>query len=124
MKTLMLLTLAVVVGLIGCGPSQVERNAAAMTGGHPQRGRAVILKYGCNACHLIPGVPEARGLVGPSLEGIASRVYLAGEVNNTPQNLIRWIRDPQGIEPRTAMPNMGVTEQDGRDIAAFLYTLR
>jgi len=56
--------------------------------------------------------------------GGADGTCLAGKLTNTPQNLIRWIRDPRGIEPSTAMPNMGVTEQAGRDIAAFLYTLR
>jgi cytochrome c1 len=35
-----------------------------------------------------------------------------------------WIQHPRQVEPRTAMPEMGVTEQDSRDIAAYLYTLR
>ena len=69
------------------------------------------------------GVPGADGLVGPPLDRIASRTYLAGRLPNTPQNLLRWIRDPQGISPGTAMPPMGVSEKDGRDIAAYLYTL-
>jgi cytochrome c1 len=62
--------------------------------------------------------------VGPPLDNIGSRTMLVGRRPNTPANLMRWIRDPQGIEPGTAMPEQGVTEQDGRDIAAYLYTLR
>jgi cytochrome c2 len=109
--------------LCGCGGS-VEQQAAAMTGGEPARGKALVRKYGCEACHTIPGVSGADGTIGPPLDGIAKRAYLAGRLPNEPQNMIRWIRDPQAIEPGSAMPQMGLSEQDGRDIAAFLYTLR
>lgn len=107
-----------------CACSSKEEKAARMTGGDPGRGREVIRKYGCEACHTIPGINGATGLIGPPLDRIGSRVYLAGRLPNTPENLMRWIRDPQGIAPGTAMPQMGVTEQDGRDIAAYLYTLQ
>ena len=116
--------LAFLLILTACGSRQLEREAAARTGGHPAKGSGLILKYGCNACHLIPGAPEPRTPVGPPLAGLARRVYLAGAVANRPQNLILWIRDPQAVVRGTAMPNLGVTDQDGRDIAAYLYTLR
>ena len=109
--------------LCGC-KGDVERTAAAMTGGNPQRGREIIRRYGCESCHSIPGVVGAKGMVGPPLDNIASRSILAGQLSNTPENLMRWIRDPQSVEPGTAMPMLGVTEKDGRDIAAYLYTLR
>lgn len=119
------LLIVLVASLLGaCGESEVERNARQMTGGDPGHGSTLIRRYGCNACHMIPGVPGAKGKVGPSLEGIASRVYLAGKLNNTPENLMRWIRDPQGVTKGTAMPNLGVSEQEARDLAAYLYTLR
>ena len=110
----------------GCGKSDadIERQAAAMTGGEPARGKEAIGRYSCAICHTIPGVEGARGQVGPSLEGIAVRTYLAGKLPNTPPNLIKWIREPQEVQPGTAMPELGVTEQDGKDIAAYLYTLR
>lgn len=110
--------------LAGCGRNDVRRSAAQITGGDPDRGAALVGKYGCGTCHLISEVKGAKGLVGPPLDGIASRVYLAGQLQNTPENMIRWIRVPQSIERGTAMPNLGVSEQDGRDLAAFLYTLR
>lgn len=118
------LALALLAGCGGGGPSAVERKAAEMTGGEPSRGKDVIRRYGCSTCHAIPGVEGARGQVGPSLEKIASRAYLAGKLPNTPANLIKWIREPQEVQPGTAMPELGVTEQDGKDIAAYLYTLR
>jgi cytochrome c len=110
--------------LSGCGRGDVERTAMAMTGGDPERAPQLIRKYGCHVCHTIPGVQGARGMVGPPLGTIANRSYLAGNVPNTPENLMKWITDPQAIEPGTAMPDVGVTEQEARDIAAYLYTLR
>lgn len=97
--------------------------AAAVTGGDPERGRALILAYGCGYCHTVPGVRGARGQVGPSLEHVASRVYIAGVLPNKPGELERWLRDPPAVDPRTAMPNVGVSEEDARDLAAYLYTL-
>lgn len=106
---------------------QQEADAAdqpVMPGGDAERGEEYIQAYGCTSCHTIPGIPEANALVGPPLTGWAQRVYIAGAVPNTPDNLILWLQDPQQIEPGTAMPDLGVTEQVARDIGAYLYTLR
>ena len=107
-----------------CGGSDVAKTAAAMTGGDPEKGKAAIRRYGCQVCHSIRGIEGARGQVGPPLDTIGSRSYLAGQLPNTPENLIRWVRDPQSVAPGTARPDRGVTEQDSKDIAADLYTLR
>ena len=111
----------------GCGKSPSDdamKKAAAMTGGDPSHGQQVIRSYGCGSCHVIPGVDGAAGKVGPSLQGIGARTYLAGKLPNEPANMIKWIRQPQEVSPGTAMPELGVTEQDGKDIAAYLYTLQ
>ena len=100
------------------------RAAAQSTGGDPGRGRTALRRYGCDACHTIPGVATAHGLVGPPLTAIAVRGYLGGELTNTPANMQLWIRHPRDVEPKTVMPDTGVTEADARDIAAYLYTLR
>jgi cytochrome c2 len=97
---------------------------AVATGGDAQRGHDVIAAYGCGACHTIPGVRGARGLVGPPLLWWSRRTFIAGELPNTPDNLMRWIRNPQQVEPHTAMPALGLSEQQARDAAAYLYTLR
>jgi len=104
--------------------SQDDETARQLTGGEPGRGRAAIRRYGCGSCHEVPGIEGARGLVGPPLTNIADRLYLAGQLPNTPENMRRWISDPQGVEKGTAMPDMHVTAGDARDIAAYLYTLR
>jgi len=91
--------------------------------GDAERGKLLAVEYGCAACHAMPGMPT-QGLVGPPLEGIGNRSYLAGRLPNTPENLVRWIRFPRETDPDTLMPDMEVTEADSRDLAAFLYTLR
>lgn len=115
--------LAFIAMLSGCRRG-IEREAAAMTGGDPARGKTAINRYGCVACHQIPGVSGAQGLVGPPLDGVARRSYIGGVLSNTPENMIRWIQNPQAVDQKTAMPNLGVTDAEARDIAAYLYTLR
>jgi cytochrome c2 len=111
------------IGLSSCN-REVERTAAAMTGGEPGIGKQVMQQYGCGSCHTIPGIPGANALVGPSLKHIASRMYIAGVLLNTPENMLRWLQNPPAVDPLTAMPNLGVTEADARDMASYLYTLR
>jgi cytochrome c2 len=99
-------------------------NAIRATGGDPAQGKRKIPQYGCQTCHTIPGIAGANAKVGPPLNGFAYRVYIAGELANTPDNLKLWLQHPHNVEPKTAMPEMGVTEEDSRHIAAYLYTLR
>ena len=54
---------------------------------------------------------------------MAKRAVIAGVLPNTPENLVRWLRAPQEVSPHNAMPDLGLTERDARDIAAFLRTL-
>jgi cytochrome c1 len=98
--------------------------AVALTQGDPDRAPALLVRYGCAGCHAIPGVSGANGQIGPPLGGIAGRVYIGGVTLNQPENLIRWIVDPRSVDPRTAMPVTGITLEEARDVAAFLYTLR
>jgi len=107
-----------------CNRPNTRHDAMQLTGGDPDRGVNAIGRYGCGSCHTIPGIRGATALVGPPLTRVASRSYLAGEIQNTPANMVRWIQHPQKIEKGTVMPEMGVTETDARDIAAYLYTLR
>jgi cytochrome c1 len=113
----------IAIALLVCACRENE-TARELTGGDAERGRALMQQYGCGACHEVKGVRGANGLIGPPLSNIGSRTYLAGQLPNNPDNLIRWIREPQIVEAGTAMPNLNVTQQDARDIAAFLYTLR
>jgi cytochrome c len=100
----------------------MESRATMVTGGDPEHGRLLVRSTGCAGCHEIPEVDGAIGTVGPPLSSISRRVYI-GMVLNTPEHLIRWLRNPRSIDPMAAMPNVGLSEQEARDVAAFLYTL-
>jgi len=112
-----------VVALTSCDRASGD-NGYQLANSDPERGRTAIRKYGCGSCHNIPGVSGAAGMVGPPLGQIAQRVYIAGVLPNEPDNMIKWLENPPGVDPKTAMPYMGVTPRDARDIAAYLYTLR
>jgi cytochrome c2 len=117
-----------VIGLVGViwesarERTQLRVHAAAITGGDPRRGEAMFIEYGCGSCHTLSNVRTAVGNVGPPLDGVAARVIIAGRFANTPDNMERWIRDPQQVSPGTAMPDLNVGKGDARDITAFLYT--
>ncbi len=104
--------------LIGCS------QRSPVVDGDIGRGQQLISDYGCGACHVIPGVRGAHSYVGPPLNDWAERHYIAGNLLNTPENMIAWLRDPQAIEPGNAMPNVGLSDQEARDISAYLYSLR
>jgi cytochrome c len=95
-----------------------------VNGGNWERGRALIAQYGCGSCHTIPGVRGANAYVAPNLSGIASRSFIAGVISNDPENMVRWLENPPGVDSKTAMPNLGIPERDARDIAAYLYRLK
>ena len=101
----------------GPGPAVHE-----VPGGDPARGRQLIVAYGCGACHHAPGVPGAVGAVGPSFDGFGTRAFIVGRLRNEPAGVIRWIRTPQAVRPGTLMPDLGVSEADAHDLAAYLYT--
>jgi putative membrane protein len=107
----------------GCDRASGD-NALAVNGGDAKRGEREIRKYGCGSCHAFPGITGSRAIVGPPLTGIAQRSFIAGVLPNTPDNLVTWIENPPAVDPKTAMPNMGVSGRDARDIAAYLYTLK
>lgn len=109
--------LAAVALLTGCRDS-----AQVLAGGDPRQGAAAISRYGCGSCHTVAGINSAHGLVGPPLTGIRDRMYIAGMLPNVPPNLIHWIRDPKSVNPKTAMPSLGLSERDATDIAAYLYS--
>ena len=100
----------------------LRKRAEAITGGNIDRGERAFISYGCGGCHTVLGVTQAQGMVGPPLDGVGGRAIIAGKLENKPDNLMRWIINPQRYSPGTAMPNLGVSQRDARDISAFLYT--
>jgi cytochrome c2 len=102
--------------------ARLQARAEAMTGGSVARGKLAFARYGCGGCHTLAGLPQAHGSVGPPLDGVGARAIIGGKLENRPDNLEQWIENPQKITPGTAMPDLGVTPNDARDLAALLYT--
>jgi cytochrome c2 len=105
--------------LSACKPEPAPERSVAE--GDAERGREAIRRFECGACHVIPGVREARGRAGPSLEDFERRAYLAGHWPNEPAALIRFLQDPPALSPHTLMPAVGIDEATARDMAAYLY---
>lgn len=112
--------------LLSAGANGASRSAETAWNpeGAVERGRDAIQQYACATCHVIPGIRGPDAGVGPPLDGVAEQVYLAGNLVNTPAHMIEWLRHPQKVKPLTAMPDLGVTDRDARDIAAYLYAQR
>lgn len=113
------LALCAAAALFACACSRT-RATGPQASGAQRSAPQLMLQYGCPTCHVIPHVPGAIGKVGPSLDSVSQRSYLAGSLPNTPENLEHWIMHPQHYQPGTAMPEMGVSEQDAHRIAVFL----
>lgn len=104
-------------------PQPQASRAVVERPGSAEAGRRAVQLYLCATCHKIPGIAGGNNTVGPSLAGIANRSYIGGSLENTPDNMVRWLRDPQQVKPGSAMPKLNIREQDLRDIAAFMFTL-
>jgi cytochrome c len=114
----------ILAGVLGLAASGCERGRdSPVSGGDSDRGRAAILKYGCSSCHSIPGIREGNS-VGPPLDSYSRRPRVADTLPNTPDNLTLFLLDPASVRPGTAMPDVGLSTDEARDITAFLYTLR
>lgn len=95
---------------------------------NPQQlaGREAFFRQGCAACHSIRGT-EAAGPVGPDLTHFGSRLTIGAAVlDNTPDNLKRWIVDTHDLKPGVEMPEFdslaGTEELDA--LVAYLESLK
>jgi cytochrome c len=129
MRKLVIWTAAVLILLIGMigyshwmwGGRGRSEETWAVRGGDARQGRQPLIRHGCGACHVIDGIGRANGRVGPKLQDIHEQIYIAGILTNTAENIVTWIMFPQKHNPRTAMPDLDVAEQDARHMAAYLY---
>lgn len=112
--------LGLLVLLGGCGAS----GRAPKHGGDVAKGAEVLTQMACGSCHVIPGLPQADGKVGPSLAGFGRQQVIAGMLPNTAANLQRYLLNPQAFVPGNVMPAEHMTQQQARDAAAYLLALR
>ena len=124
MRALLLLTGAAAIACAAGCAAPAARAMAVVPGGDAERGAEVIRARECGTCHRIPGIRNADGLAAPPLDWMARRTYIAGRAPNNPETMVLWVRAPETIDPATAMPNLGLSAQQSRDVAAYLFTLR
>ena len=101
-----------------------EEPASRVVGGDPERGRLLVHQYQCAACHFIPEVQGPNGDAGPSLQYMGRLSYIAGSIPNQPENMIRFLQNPPAVKPGTLMPALGITDDEARHMAAFMYSLK
>ena len=113
---------------VACNRAESPKAAATTAPppiGNAERGKLLAAQYGCNVCHIVPGVEGPQGTLGPSLEGVASRPAISyNAVQNTPDNLVKYIQNPPAMNPQSTMPALGIVDADVKDIAAYLLTLK
>jgi cytochrome c len=114
--------LCIVLLLAGCREGEPE--AVEVPGGDPVHGAELIVAYDCGSCHYIPGIEGADGREAPGLQIWPNRSFVAGAAPNHPENVIAFLMEPQSIQPGSAMPDLGISEEEARDITAYLFTIR
>lgn len=113
---------AIVCAVAACD-ERPDARSHIVEGGDPVSGGRLVARYGCGTCHEIPAISRANGTVGPPLTSMARQAYIGGILPNNPENLVRWIVDPTALDPRTAMPDLDMSEAEARDAAAYLYAV-
>lgn len=103
------------------GPAQVQVPA---NGSPVETGRALFQTKACVSCHVIDGYPGAVGTIGPELTNIASQAQIAGVLPMSPENMQRWLADPPAVKPGTAMPDLGLTDDEVAALTEYLFTLQ
>ena len=98
-----------------------ETRTRAVPAGDPERGLEIMREAGCGACHAIPGLDWPRGQVGPPLHGMGERALIGSGLPNRPATLIPYLMNAPDVDPGSAMPPMPITEEEARDVAAWLY---
>jgi cytochrome c oxidase subunit 2 len=111
-------------GAVAAAPAgQAMAAPAAPAGANP----AVALMQAkiCWTCHIISDVPNAKGTVGPDLTHLMARPKIvAGMLDNTPANLKKWLKNPPGVKPGTAMPNLGLSDAEIDALVNHLQTYK
>jgi cytochrome c oxidase subunit II len=83
-----------------------------------KQGQALFTSKGCVGCHsMYPALP----LIGPNLHHVGSRSYVAaGTLENTDENLAKWIKNPQAWKQGVLMPNLGLTDDEVHALVTYL----
>ena len=88
-----------------------------------QQGKTLFAQSRCVGCHSITGISASR--IGPDLTHFASRKTFAGSLmTSTPDNLTKWIENPEHMKPGALMPTLGLKGEQSKALAAYLLSLK
>lgn len=103
---------------------QLAGSSTAPVSADARNGEKLFEKLTCSNCHSVSGFTGDTG-VGPNLTHLAGRETLAaGVITNAPENLAKWLANPQTVKPESHMPNFELTGEQVRDLTAYLETLQ
>ncbi len=104
--------------------AQNQQRIAQPAAGTAVTGEQAFFSSSCPACHTISGT-KAQAKIGPNLTHLAARKIIAGGVlTSAPQDLARWLANPQAVKPGALMPNLHLTPQKITDLVNYLSTLK
>lgn len=110
------------VSLTGCdGPPE---RTPTVGDADVSRGRQLVVEKGCAVCHAFPDVPWPRGALGPALHDFGHQGLIAGQLPNQPGVLMQFIRNAPAFVPASAMPAFALSDQEARDVTAYLLQLK
>jgi cytochrome c oxidase subunit 2 len=103
--------------------AQQQQRSTLPTSDEEAAGELVFMREACAGCHTIRGTP-ANGTIGPDLTDVGSRSTIgSGILDNTPENMKKWIGDTQGVKPGALMPTIPLSQRDLDAVVAYLEGL-
>ena len=101
-----------------------QQQPAAPPTGLAREGEQLFVTKTCVSCHAIAGT-AAQGIAGPDLTHLGSRATIgAGVLTNTPENMARWLANPQEVKPGSLMPNLNLTSHEVSVLTAYMESLK
>jgi cytochrome c oxidase subunit 2 len=105
--------------------NEAKIRAERFRGPEAARGRELFRSLACAGCHTVRGLTGGKFPGAPDLTNVASQTSIVGGLLSpvNEENLRRWISNPPAVKPGTAMPNLGLSEQQVTDLVNFLLVL-
>ncbi len=101
---------------------QFEHPAGSYAGGSAEKGKEHFENFGCKACHVIGDDERVRNARGSSYDIAPELTHAAGKLH--PDWIFDWIKNPRHYNPTTKMPSLRLTDQEARDLVAFIMTMK
>ncbi len=99
-----------------------EHPTGSYAGGSAAKGKEHFENFGCKACHVIGDDERVRNARASSYDIAPELTHAAGKLH--PDWIFDWIKNPRHYNPTTKMPSLRLTDQEARDLVAFIMTMK